>query len=75
MSTITGVYCRKCKGMTTSWPQTNRKGVWSVDRLYVVLYAHNTIGIFLSQSSLSALHILVSPLVNVLLNASIDPFD
>ena len=70
-----GVYCRKCSGTTASFPKTSRKGVWFVDHLYVVLYAHNTAGIFSSQSSLSALHILVNPLVNVLLNASIAPFD
>ena len=34
-----------------------------------------TAGIFSSRSSLFSLHILVSPFVNVLLNALIAPFD
>ena len=55
--------------------KASRNGVWSIERLYVVLYPHSTAGIFSSQSSLSVLDIFVNPFVNVLLNASIAPFD
>ena len=47
-------------GITVSYPYTKQNGVFPVNFLPVVRYAHNTVEIFLSQSSLWALQIFVN---------------
>ena len=61
-------------GMTASFPYTSLNGVCPVSLLQVVWYAHNTTGIFKSQSSCLALHTFVNTISNILLNASTFPF-
>jgi hypothetical protein len=61
-------------GITSSYPYTNLNGVCPVNFLLVVLYAHNTIGILKSQSSLPTLQIFFIAFSRTLLNASIVPF-
>jgi hypothetical protein len=46
---------KNSNGIIASFPYTNLNGVCSVNLLHVVLYAHNTAGIFKSQSSLLTL--------------------
>jgi hypothetical protein len=57
-----------------SYPYTNLNGVFPVNVLHVVLYAHSIVGIFKSQSSLLTLHIFVNAFSMILLNASTVPF-
>jgi hypothetical protein len=57
---------------TASYPYTNMNGVCPVKLLHVVLYAHSTVGIFKSQSSLLTLQFLVKILI--LFKDSIVPF-
>jgi len=61
-------------GTTASCPYTNMNGVCPVYFLHVVLYAHITIGIFKSQSSLLTLQIFVRAFSKILLKDSIVPF-
>lgn len=60
--------------MTTSYPYTKLKGVWPVNFLHVVLYAHNVVGILRSQSFLFTLHTFLSAFSIILLKASTVPF-
>jgi hypothetical protein len=50
---------KNSNGTIASCPYTNLNGVFLVKFLHVVLYAHNIVGIFKSQSSLLTLQILV----------------
>jgi hypothetical protein len=61
-------------GITTSCPYVNLNGVCPVNFLLVVLYSHNTVGIFKSQSSQLTLQTFVSACSRILLNASTIPF-
>jgi hypothetical protein len=61
-------------GTTASYPYTNLNGVCLVKLFHVVLYAHITVGIFKSQSSLLTLQIFVKSFSKILLKASTIPF-
>jgi len=56
-------------GMNAFYPYTNMKGVFPINLLLVVLYAHNTTGTLNSESSLPTLHVFVSAFSRILLNA------
>jgi hypothetical protein len=49
-------------------------GIFPINVLHVVLYSHNTTGIFRSQSSLLTLQIFVDAFSRILLKASTIPF-
>jgi hypothetical protein len=59
--------------ITPSYPYTNLKGVFLVNFLLVVLYAHNTTRNLKSQSSLHTLQIFVNAFSRILLNSSTVP--
>jgi hypothetical protein len=61
-------------GISASCPYTNMNGVCPVNFLHVVLYAHNIVGIFKSQSTLFTLQILVKAFFKILLKDSTIPF-
>jgi hypothetical protein len=55
-------------------PYTNLNGVCPVNFLHVVMYAHNTIGIFKSQLSMLTLNIFFSAFSRILLTVCTVPF-
>jgi len=63
----------KSIGIIASYPYTNLNLVCLVNLFRVVLYAHNTIGILKSHSSMLTLQIFVKAFSNTLLNSSLVP--
>jgi len=61
-------------GITTSCPYVNLNEICPIDILHVVIYGHNIVGIFKSQSSWLMLQTFVSACSIIILKASTVPF-